>query len=174
MEAPLPPTPPEPARPTGRVAILGTGNELDGDDGAGILIVRQLAARAVRRPGVLILEGGSAPENLTGALRRFAPDVVVLVDAADFCDAPGTIAWIPWEDADGVSASTHTLPPTLLSRYLRHELGCQVVLLGIQPASLAFGDPLSAAVAAAVENATALLDSWLAGEAAADRPAVTE
>ena len=69
-------------------------------------------------------------------------------------DDPGTVALLDWEDTDGLSGSTHTLPLHVLSNYLVLEFGCQVALLGIQiqQLNMTLGDPLSPPVAAAVDE----------------------
>ncbi len=144
-----------------RVAILGIGNELNGDDAAGVWVVRELAARLTATPGVLLIDGGVAPENYTGPLRRFQPDLVLEIDAAHLEEAPGTTRWIDWREADGLSASTHTLPPSVLAGYLISELGCQVSLIGIQPASLELSDPLSPDVERAVRQLADALCAWI-------------
>ena len=137
-----------------RVAVMGIGNELNGDDAAGVLVARQLKEMLAGRPEiskrVLILEAATAPESFTGPLRRFAPDLEIMVDAAYLEREPGSVEWIDWEDIDGVSASTHGLPPTLLSHFLMIELGCRVRLVGIQPVHLDFDRPVSAPVIQAV------------------------
>ncbi len=145
----------------GRVAVLGIGNELNGDDAVGIHVVRRLARRLRGRNDVLCVEGGTAPENLTGPLRRFRPDLVLLVDAASFDQPPGTAAIIPWPDIDGFSASTHTLPPSVFAEYVVRDLGCRVVVVGIQPAGLDFGRPLSPAVRVASTRLVRDLTRWL-------------
>ncbi|HEY70724.1 MAG TPA: hydrogenase 3 maturation endopeptidase HyCI [Anaerolineae bacterium] len=122
-----------------RVALVGMGHTLYGDDGAGILLTQLLRPLERDMEGLLVVNGGSAPENCTGLLRRFMPDLVVLVDAAQLDEAPGTIQWIPSEMTSGFSASTHTLPLHLISCYLSMELVCEIVLLGIQPRRLNFG-----------------------------------
>ncbi len=134
-----------------RVALVGVGNELNGDDAAGVEVVRRVTAQRPPPPWLLLLEAGLAPENFGGPLRRFAPDLVVVVDAAWLDEPPGSVAWLDWQEADGLSASTHSLPLSMLGAYLVHELGCRVALLGIQPAQLEFGQPLSPAVDVAVE-----------------------
>jgi hydrogenase 3 maturation protease len=134
-----------------RVAVVGVGNELNGDDAAGVEVARALIPPLQGRDDVLVIEGGPAPENVSGALRRFAPDAVLLIDAADLGEPPGKTRWIDFDAITGLSASTHTLPLSLLARYLSAELGCEVALLGIQPGDLSFGAPLSAPVRAAVE-----------------------
>jgi len=155
---------PEP-RPA-RVAVVGVGNTMRGDDGAGILVVRALASRLRDAPDVLLIDGSTAPENFTGPLRRFRPDLVIEIDAAHLEQPPGTVAWVDWRDADGMSASTHALPPSVLASFLSADLGCRVSLLGIQPATLDMGCGLSPDVAVAVERVTAQLSAWLAPQAA--------
>ncbi len=150
---------PEP-RPA-RVAVVGVGNTMRGDDGAGIVVVRALAERLRGASDVLLIDGSTAPENFTGPLRRFRPDLVIEVDAAHLEQPPGTVAWVDWRDADGMSASTHTLPPSVLARFLTADLGCRVSLLGIQPATLEMGCGLSLEVEAAVVPLTDALTKWL-------------
>ncbi|MEA4906933.1 MAG: hydrogenase 3 maturation endopeptidase HyCI [Anaerolineaceae bacterium] len=137
-----------------RVALVGMGNALNGDDAAGVLLVRQLQGR-VDRPGqVLVLDTGVAPENYTGPLRRFAPHVIVMVDAVQMGAPPGEITWVDWAGVEGFSASTHTLPPSLFADYVRQELGCPVGLLGIQAAQVEFDRPVTPAVQQAVDELT--------------------
>jgi hydrogenase 3 maturation protease len=152
-----------------RIAILGIGNELNGDDAAGVLAARALRKELVERglswggspgifvgkegkPELFVVETGPTPESFTGPLRRFHPDWVLLVDAAELHQPPGSVLWVEWDQAQGMSASTHTLPPTLLAWFLMEELGCQVTLVGIQPAHLDLDRGLSPEVAQAVER----------------------
>lgn len=136
-----------------RLAILGVGNELNGDDAAGIVVVRALKGALGERPRLLLVEAGPMPENFSGPLRRFAPGVVLIIDAAHLGEAPaGSVHWIEWSAADGLSASTHSLPLSVLAAYLIQELGCQVALLGIQAQQLELGEALSPPVGAAVKT----------------------
>lgn len=135
-----------------RVAVLGIGNDLSGDDAVGVRIARELASRLGPRPDCLVLDTGTAPENFTAPLRRFRPDLVLLVDAAHLSLEPGSVAWIDWQDTDGLSGSTHTLPPSVLAGFLVKDLGCRLALLVIQPAHLDFDRPLSPAVEAAART----------------------
>jgi len=144
-----------------RVAVLGVGNDMKGDDGAGACVARSLIARTPAAPDVLVIDGGTAPESFTGPLRRFRPDLVVEIDAAHLDQPAGSIAWVDWRDADGLSASTHTLPPSVLAEFLSTDLGCRVALIGIQPATLEMGCGLSPDVAAAVERLVEQLSAWL-------------
>ncbi len=129
-------------RTDARIALVGIGHALCGDDAAGILLARLLRPLADTCPGLLVVCAGSAPENCTGWLRRHKPHLVILVDAAQLDEAPGAIRWIPSRMTSGLGASTHTLPLHVLAAYLEAELECEVILLGIQPSHLAFG-PMS-------------------------------
>ncbi len=102
-----------------------------------------------------------APENFTGTLRRFQPDLVVLIDAADMGLSGGEIACVDWSAAGGWSASTHTLPLNMLSSFLVSELDCQVMVLGIQPVQMGMDQPLSQAVSRAVDAIVAELQTWM-------------
>jgi hydrogenase 3 maturation protease len=147
--------------PHPRLAILGIGNELRGDDAAGVIIARELqSVVGAKHPDVVhqdasplqIIEAGAAPEAFTGRLRRFDPDLVLLIDAAQLNEPPGTIRLIEWQDTIGLSASTHTLPLNVIAHYLVAELSCDVAVIGIQPYANAFDTPLSPAVRCAVEE----------------------
>ncbi len=141
--------------------MVGIGNELNGDDAAGVLVVRALRSLLGNQPQLLLIEAGVAPEAFSGPLRRFAPDWVLLVDAAEMGAAPGSVECVDWRLADGLSATTHTLPPTMLAKFLMAELGCQVALIGIQPAGLELdagvSEPVQAAVRAVAQEMGRLL-----------------
>jgi len=139
--------------PTPRVAILGIGNDLRGDDSVGLFIVRRLATSLQEDQSLLMLEAGSTPENYSHLLRRFSPNLVILIDAAEMDKTPGSIEWIPWQGTIGLSASTHSLPLNLIAQYLTKELDCEVVLLGIQPLNLNFDVDLNPTIRASAEDA---------------------
>lgn len=135
-----------------RAAIIGVGHELRGDDAAGVIAARTLKAALVPQTNILILDGGQAPENQTGVLRRFMPGLVLLIDAAQMGLPGGAICWLTWQETNGLSASTHTLPLYIMAQYLTNTLGCEVALIGIQPAHTALGAGMSAVVSQSVEE----------------------
>ena len=135
-----------------RVAIVGIGNPLRNDDAAGMLVAREIQHReqAADASHLLVIQAGHAPENVTGELRSFAPKLILLIDAAEMRDIPGAICWVPIQSIEGMSASTHSLPLSMLARYLTLELNCMVALIGIQPKSNDFGETVSVEVSQAV------------------------
>ncbi len=143
-----------------RITILGIGHELRSDDAAGVKMARVLKRSLANKPQILVIEGGSAPENHTAVIRRFAPDIVLLVDAAEMGQPPGFIKCLSWEQITGLSASTHTLPLHILAHYLHAELSCQVLLIGIQPETLTIGESLSLDVEKAVFQLTSFLTKF--------------
>ena len=157
-----------------RVAIIGVGNTLRADDAAGILVTRELLQRecAADVDHILILEGGQAPENLSGQLCKFAPDLVLFVDAANLGEQPGTVQWISEDCIDGMSASTHSLPLSMLARYLKLTQNCQVIFLGIQTRSNEFSETVSTEVLQAVNEVVQELDEAIR-TCVAERPLIS-
>jgi hydrogenase 3 maturation protease len=135
-----------------RMAVVGIGHELCGDDAAGVRIASILNQLAVGNDSLLAVEAGPAPENFTGTLRRFGPDLILLVDAALMDAEPGTVRWLDWREASGISASTHTLPLHMLAAFLTDDLGCEVALAGIQPEQTFADAPLTPRVQAAADE----------------------
>ncbi len=141
-----------------RVVVMGIGQEMFGDDGAGVETARRLKAAAGDH--LLVIEACYVPENFTGSVRKFAPDLVLLVDAAHMGQEPGAVAWLDWRDAVGFSASTHTGPLSSLANFMATTMDCEVWIIGIEPADLTMYAPLSPVVDAAVTDvATAIAEA---------------
>lgn len=126
-----------------RIAVLGIGSELHSADAAGVIIVRVLIQNNIYGEHLLVINAGIAPENKLGELRHFSPDLVLIIDAAQMGLKPGSVRCIDPRTIGGFSFSTHTLPLQLLCRYISHETGSQVIILGIQPDDVAFKSALS-------------------------------
>jgi hydrogenase 3 maturation protease len=145
------------------VAVVGVGHEFRGDDFAGSAAARALQERVAPGHALLVLDAGAAPESFTGPLRRFAPDLILILDAAEMGEAPGAIGWIDPDEVTDVGGPTHALPLPLFAGFLGTSLGCPVRILGIQPAADDFDTPLSGVVEAAVEILAAGLAEILGG-----------
>lgn len=134
--------------------LVGVGNEMRGDDAFGPLLARSLI-----REGLPALDAGTAPENVTGAVRARAPSVVVLADAVDFGGLPGEVRLLEPGSLAAGGSTTHDAGLGLLAAFLEAELGCRVVLLACQPARTGFGEPPGPATEQAVD---ALVAAFLA------------
>jgi hydrogenase 3 maturation protease len=146
-----------------RACLVGIGSDLRGDDSAGLMVARALLddKRIASASHLLVVEGGPAPENYTGEIRAFQPDLVLFIDAAHMDEPPGAIQWIPLDSIDGMSASSHSLPLSMLARYLSLEIGCEVLVLGIQPQQNEINAELSAPVRAAIAEILAGISEML-------------
>jgi len=125
-----------------KIALLGIGSLLCGDDAAGPLILRYLKKNkpfGKNKTRVKVFSGGTAPENITGEIKKFHPTHLVMVDAADMGLKPGGVAFIDPKRVAGVSFSTHRLPTTIMAEYLSYCISCEVIIIGVQPKSLEFG-----------------------------------
>ncbi len=134
-----------------RLVVLGIGNELYLDDGAGVLLARSLARSGNTAEKLHAIEAGPVPENFTGSIRKINPSHVLLVDAADLKLTPGSIRKIDYHEIGGAGFSTHTLPLNVLADYFEKE-GYRVIIVGIQPKHVYLGDGLSPEVAGAVSQ----------------------
>jgi hydrogenase 3 maturation protease len=125
-----------------RVAILGIGSELRGDDAAGILTAQQVEKTIKKKtttPQVRVFIGDTAPENLTGEIKRYQPTHLIIIDSADLDIEPGQIRLISPEQIGGTSFCTHTLPTSVLIDYLMQSFKFEIIAIGIQPKTLTFG-----------------------------------
>jgi len=167
-----------------RLFVLGIGNRRKGDDAVGSLCVRLLKREIVQRERradagsagtarlggtkkktppieLQVLDAGETPEAATGLIRKFRPTHVLIVDAAVGGHQAGTIFVIDKDKIRQDDISTHRLPLCHLVRYLEETTGCRVILVGIEPKEVAWGEPVSAIVrAAAIDLAAYLAEAW--------------
>lgn len=125
-----------------RVAVIGVGNPLRGDDGAGSLLARRLREKR----GDVVFDGGSAPENYCERVGALMPDLVLVIDAARFGGRPGEVRVLHPGEIAGGALSTHNPSIRLLAAYIRQRCGCELLVLGIEPDSGGMGEELSAPV----------------------------
>lgn len=124
-----------------KIAIIGIGQEMRGDDGVGAMVARALLANNSEQ--LLVIDAGCAPENFIGPICRFQPDLVLLIDAVSMDETPGTIKWFPSGIFEGFNGSTHSLSLDVFTSYLLANLNCEIALIGIQPAYTQIRDCLS-------------------------------
>lgn len=142
---------------TGKVVILGIGNTLKSDDGVGAL----LASRIRDKVPYTVYDAGPGPENYLGKIIKEKPDNVVIIDAVDFGGEPGEFKVVDGDDIKTVNwFSTHNASISLVINYLQSNFKVDIIVLIIQPKTIAFGDRLSQEVARTLDN----LESWFDGQ----------
>ena len=142
----------EQSQNTGSVLVLGVGNVTKGDDGVGPYVAQAMnklvpspAAPAFRR--ITAIDCGTVPENYTSVIRRMRPQHLVIVDAAEMNLRSGDYRIISASLVGSLGLSTHSMPLSLFMTYVS-ELVDDIVLIGVQPRSMALGADLSPEVLA--------------------------
>jgi hydrogenase maturation protease len=148
--------------------VLGIGNVLLTDEGAGIYVVRYLACHYPALPGIDYVDGGTL--NFLLAPRIEKVEGLVVVDAANLGTTPGAHRILHGENMDrylqGAGRSAHEvgLLDLLAMARLTDCLPARRALVGIQPASVQWGDGPSPAVTRAIPHAAhevvRLLERW--------------
>jgi hydrogenase 3 maturation protease len=136
-----------------RALIVGIGNPLKGDDGAGPLVCQQLAGGVCAD----LIDAGTVPENYIQPIIEKAPQNLLIVDAVDFGGAPGAIGVFKPDQLSCVAVSTHALSPHLFIDIIRREIDADVYLIGIQPSQVGLGQSVCPAVSGAVERVACVL-----------------
>jgi hydrogenase 3 maturation protease len=125
-----------------RIALLGIGNELRGDDAIGPLFAKRF--RRFEGGKILVLNCGSVPENFSSKIISFKPTHLIVVDAVDMSKPPGSIGVFDESSLPYSSISTHKMTLLHLLDYLRSLNVCpKLILLGIQPKDLSLMAPVS-------------------------------
>jgi hydrogenase 3 maturation protease len=123
----------------GKLVLVGVGNPLRGDDGAGPALVHRLEGKIQ----ALLVDGGEVPEHYWGTIVASGPRTIMVIDAIDWGGTPGSVAILDRVRDAGPPLSTHRIPLNLFLDLLRKETGSDVFILGIQPAGVAFGGSMS-------------------------------
>jgi hydrogenase maturation protease len=148
--------------------ILGIGNTLLSDEGAGIHALQYLRNRYPQIPGVRYLDGGTLGFTLAGEIED--SENLIVIDAARLGASPGTVRCLTG------AAMDHFLGR---GRQSVHEVGLvdlmdiarltstfpkRRALIGIQPGTLGWGDepsaPVSRAFPEVAQQARQLIEQW--------------
>ena len=144
-----------------RSVIIGVGNRLRGDDAVGCAVIDELAGLE----GAALFDVGSSPENYIEPVARLKPARILFVDACDFGGKPGEFRLFSRAEFEELAyglLSTHTLPLHLTAEMLAQETKASIELLGVQPLSIEFNQPLSEPVRSGLPAVAGYCRSWAA------------
>lgn len=130
------------------VLIIGIGNTLKGDDGAGPVICQRLKEAFSDR----VIDTGTVPENYIQPIIDKNPENLLIIDAVDFGASPGTIEIFDLEQINSITFSTHSLSPRLFVDIIRQSISVDISFLGIQPQQTGLDQPVSPKVSRAIES----------------------
>jgi hydrogenase maturation protease len=155
-----------------RTLILGIGNTLLSDEGAGIHALEYLRRAYPAIRGVHYLDGGTLSFTLAGEIED--ADNLIVIDAAQLDASPGTVRCMTGSEMDRFlgkgRCSVHEVGLLDLMDIARltDSFPARRALIGIQPETTAWGDvpspPVCRAFAEVAAHALGLLEQW-AGEA---------
>ena len=132
-----------------KTVVLGLGNVLHRDDGAGAQVITRLRSDARLPADVSLVEGGTLGLELLPYV--WDCDRLIVIDAIDVGAPPGTMVRMSAEEINRLpgNSSVHQLGVSDLLVALRMlaERQPEVVLLGVQPENTDWSSELSSSVA---------------------------
>ena len=160
-----------PVTKTPGVLVLGLGNILLTDEGAGVHVIRHLEQTHPDRPDLTFMDGGTLSFSLAEAIAE--TDALIVVDTAALNAAPGTVKTFEGADMDhfiatGGRTSVHevSLSDLMTISALEGLLPKRRALVGIQPQEFDWGDfpspPIAAALPTAADAVMAIVARWSA------------
>jgi hydrogenase maturation protease len=139
---------------TPRIAVVGLGNLMRTDDAVGMLAVDRLRIDAQLPEGVTLIEGGTLGLDLLYPLQGITH--LLALDAIDAGAEPGTLLRFAGDAIADLptSKSVHLLGFSDLIGALRltGEAPREIVVLGLQPETIAWGTRLTTTVEAALSK----------------------
>ena len=140
-----------------KIAVCGIGNRIRGDDRVGPEIVEALRDELGDDKNLLLLDCESNPESVLGELQNFGPERLVLVDAVDLGEKPGSVGLVDIHSIKKQAMSTHKLPLSMFIEYLQTRMKFKLVFVGIQPKHTGFNQEMSEEVKKAMPLAKELV-----------------
>jgi hydrogenase maturation protease len=137
-----------------KTVVLGLGNILHGDDGAGAQVITRLRTDPRVPPDVSFVEGGTLGLELLPYVWDCAR--LIVIDAIDVGQSPGTLVRMSGNELNSLpgNSSVHQLgvADLLVALRMLAERLPDVVLLGVQPESTDWSSELSPRVAATIHS----------------------
>lgn len=148
--------------------VLGVGNTLLTDEGAGVRVVELLAGKNPEVPGITWLDGGTLSFTLAAEVED--AEQLIVVDATELRAEPGTVQVFVDGEMDrmlgGHGRSIHEVGLMDLMNIARltERLPTRRALVGIQPGVVDWGSDPTPAVGAAISEAArqvaSLVKAW--------------
>jgi hydrogenase maturation protease len=138
--------------------VVGLGNPLMGDDGAGLAALERLRDEYEMPPEVQLIDGGTWGMNLLPLLE--GADDIIFLDAIRIGAAPGTIVELEQDElprmlSHKMSPHQIDLREVLALAMLRGNLPTQLAAIGVEPEHVEMTMDISPPVMAAIDDIVA-------------------
>lgn len=145
--------------------VLGIGNLLLSDDGAGVHAVKRLVQRYELDDGVKVVDGGTAGMELLPELEGV--DDLIVIDAVRTGQPPASIVRLGGDQVPAffkTKLSPHQtgLSDVLAALAFKGSRPARIVLIGVEPVTLSLGMELSPEVKARLDEVVSLVVAELA------------
>ncbi|MBN1309209.1 MAG: hydrogenase maturation protease [Chitinispirillaceae bacterium] len=138
---------------TADTLLVGIGNNMRGDDGAGPCLIEIIADYV----SVPCINAGSVPENYLEKMVMLHPETIIFIDAADFLGIPGEIKLFGHDAICRGACSTHTGSMALITAYLQHRMpSTRICIIAVQPQSIMLNGSISNEVRRAITRLTSI------------------
>lgn len=134
-----------------RIVFIGLGNEIRGDDGAGLILTERIRLSQGFGKSHFIY-ARTNPENYLQKILKHKPDAVIFIDTANWQAEPGEIKFLTNSEIGSSDFSTHAFSIKLIEKYINSNHSCKIFYVGIQPGSVAFGKNISEKVIAGIKK----------------------
>jgi hydrogenase 3 maturation protease len=135
---------------SGKVLFVGIGNVLRSDDGIGVYISNNIKPSAY----ISSLTVELSIENYIGKINKLNPDILVLIDCVDLKKESGYYSLLPVEQIRDFTIHTHNISLSRISTLFKMP----VLILGIQPKIISFGEGFSAEAEKTANNLIKLIN----------------
>jgi len=152
------------ASPTSKVALVGIGHPLRGDDYVGSYVMKGIikARGSTLSDCVYVFDAEDNVERVIARISRVNPKHVIFIDACEMGLRPAETKLLRVDETSYPFFTTHGIPLKVLAEQLL--VGCKVWVLAIQPKDTEFGEVLSPEVHDAADHVWKFIASSLAKE----------
>jgi len=137
--------------PRQQLVFIGLGNEIRGDDCAGLILLEQIKQQPEFQ-GAHFIAAGTTPENYLQKILDHRPKAVIFIDTAHSSKPPGTIQMYQAKDLAPSDISTHAYSIEIIQNYLKKYSKIQFYYIGIAPADTSLGNRISAPMKKGIEQ----------------------
>ena len=131
--------------------FVGIGNVLRHDDGVGVYI----AGKILENQKIRVIHAEVSIENYIGKINAIHPEMIILIDSMYLGQKPGYCRLLTLEKLGDFSTHTHNISIRTISDLFKAE----ILILGIQPASVSFGEGLSIPVQNKADRIISIINS---------------